>query len=260
MDKIKRITKEELLEIASDKGFEKSLLEKDYLLTELLYLIRDIEGLYFKGGTALNKIFLNHKRLSEDLDFTLTRNVGEVERGIRAKLKGTLFENVTDDKRVEKFTRLVVHYKLFHEDGTIFIDLNERGKLLLKPEKHNLPHFYAGFIPEYEVITLAKKEMLAEKMAAAIGRNRPRDHYDLYNIIEQKLPLDLNLVRKKCEQSGYEFDITKMFNKAKKLHKKWDEDMIPLLSEEISFTKVMIILSKHFNLKGEKEKLRSKNK
>ena len=254
MDKIKRITKEELLEIAVIKGFDISLLEKDYLLTELLYLIKDVKGIYFKGGTALNKIFLNHKRLSEDLDFTLTRNLNDVEKEIKARLKGTIFNHITHDKRVEKFVRLIVHYKLFHEEGTIFIDLNERGKLLLKSEKQNLPHFYKGFIPKYEVTILARKEMFAEKMSATIGRNKPRDHYDLYNIINEKLPLDLNLVKKKCKQSDCEFNIVKMFNKAKKLHNKWDEDMVPLLSEEISFKKVMTTLSKHFNLKEEKQR------
>ena len=253
MDKIKRITKEELIEIAAIKGFDISLLEKDYLLTELLYLIKDVKGIYFKGGTALNKIFLNHKRLSEDLDFTLTRNLNDVEKEIKSKLKGTIFNRITHDKRVEKFVRLIIHYKLFHEEGTIFIDLNERSKLLLKSEKQNLSHFYKEFIPKYEVTILARKEMFAEKMAATIGRNKPRDHYDLYNIIKGKLPLDLNLVKKKCELSNCEFDIVKMFNKAKKLHGKWDEDMIPLLSEEVSFQEVMQTLAKHFNLKEEKE-------
>jgi len=253
MDEIKRITEEELLEIAADKGFLSPLLEKDYLLTELLYLIKDVRGIYFKGGTALNKIFLNHERLSEDLDFTITRSVEDVEKDIKEKLKGTIFDEITHDKRVEKFIRLIVHYKLFHDEGTIFIDLNERGRLLLKSEIHVLPHFYEGFIPRYNVITLAKKEMLAEKMAATIGRNRPRDHFDMYNIIKLKLPLDLEIVKKKCEQSDCEFDIIKMFNRAKKLNKRWNEDMLPLLSKEISFATVMKTLAKHFKLKEEKE-------
>jgi len=74
------ITLNELKVIAGDKNFNIKLIEKDYLLTQLLYLLRDINGIYFKGGTALNKIFLNHARLSEDLDFTTTKKVSEIEK------------------------------------------------------------------------------------------------------------------------------------------------------------------------------------
>lgn len=58
-----------------------------------------------------------------------------MEKDIKNKLKGTIFTKITHDKRVDKFVRLIVHYRLFHEEGTIFIDLNERAKVLLKPQK-----------------------------------------------------------------------------------------------------------------------------
>ena len=96
--------------------------------------------------------------------------------------------------------------------------------------------------------------MMAEKMAAAIGRNRPRDHFDLYKIIRHSFPLDLELVKQKCISSGDEFDIIKMFNKAQLLKKKWDLDIAPLFAEQITFQEVMSTLAKHFNLKAEKER------
>lgn len=46
-----------------------------------------------------------------------------------------MFKKIGHDKRVDKFTRLIVHYKLFHEEGTVLIDLNKRAKLLLNPQK-----------------------------------------------------------------------------------------------------------------------------
>src|SRR3989344_8776811 len=132
------ITLEKLRNITDKTGFNIEMIEKDYLLTKLLYLLKDIDGMYFKGGTALNKIFLNHERLSEDLDFTLTEPISKIEEDIKEKLKGSIFKEITYDKKVDRFTRMVVHYKLFHEKGTIFLDLNERGKLILKPEKHKV--------------------------------------------------------------------------------------------------------------------------
>ena len=63
MDEIKRITEEEFDNVVSLHKFNKKLLLKDYFITIILFLIKDVEGIYFKGGTALNKIFLNHARL-----------------------------------------------------------------------------------------------------------------------------------------------------------------------------------------------------
>ncbi|MEK6915752.1 MAG: nucleotidyl transferase AbiEii/AbiGii toxin family protein [Nanoarchaeota archaeon] len=108
----------------------------------------------------------------------------------------------------------------------------------------------------FAVKTLAKEELIAEKMAAAIGRNKPRDHFDLYNIIHEGIPINLEIVKKKCLSSDHEFSIIKMFNQAKKLKSKWDKDMIPLISEQISFREVMTFLARHFKLKEEKEKLK----
>ncbi len=256
LNMLHKLTQEEFEEVAGNKHFDNRLIEKDYFVTVILYLLKDVKQIYFKGGTALNKIFLGYARLSEDVDFTVTSNVRTVEKEIKHILQESkFFTAITKDKRVDKFTRLIAHYEGFYNtEGTVFIDLNQKASLLLKPEQCNILHFYEENMPSFSFPTLAKKEMLAEKMAATIGRNKPRDHFDLYQIVKKKLPLDLSLVKKKCESSEHEFDIIKMFNRAKKLKNRWDEDMEPLLAEEISFQKVMKTLAEHFKLKREKEK------
>jgi len=153
---------------------------------------------------------------------------------------------------------MIVHYNLEGQKGEIFIDLNKRAGAIHKTEKHKLNHFYDGFIPEFEVNTLSKEEIIAEKMAAAIGRNKPRDHFDVYQIIHAKIPINLELVKKKCHKSGDEFSIIKIFNNVKKLKNRWDEDMTALLAKPVPFQEVMRFLSKHFNLKEEKDKIRNK--
>ena len=201
------ITLNELKIISDKEGFNINLIEKDYLITYLLYLLKDINKIYFKGGTALNKIFLNHARLSEDIDFTLIGSITKTEKEIKQRLTGTIFSRISHDKRVDKFVRLVVHYKLFHDEGTIFIDLNERATLAMPYETHSVHHFYAPFIPEFSVRTLAKEELIAEKVAATIGRNKPRDHYDVYMILKAGIPINMEFVKKKCRASGNEFSI-----------------------------------------------------
>jgi predicted nucleotidyltransferase component of viral defense system len=258
MDETKKISPEKLTAIVAEHGFNPELTLKDYYVTVILYLLKDVEGIYFKGGTAIQKIILDHSRISEDVDFTCTKEISILRKEIEdIIIKSGLFEKVTKDKDVEGFLRLVVHYNKFSgEDDTVFIDLNSRAKLSLPHETHNIKHFYKDEIPEFSVKTLAMEEMIAEKMAATIGRNKPRDHFDLYKIIQKKLPINLNLVKKKCKESGDEFSIIRMFNNAKKLKNRWDEDMIPLIAEEITFQDVIKTLARHFKLKEEKDKLR----
>jgi len=255
MDGIKRISEDKLDEIISKASFIKDRMLKDYYLTVILYLIKDVKGLCFKGGTALQKIFLDYSRLSEDADFTVTRDMRDVSDEVsKILLESDFFFDVTKDKDVDGFLRLVAHYKSFSgQKDKVFIDLNKRASLILKPEIYEIKHFYEGFIPEFSLVTLSKKEMIAEKIAASIGRNRPRDTYDLYKIIKAKLPIDLKLVKKKCKLSNQDFNIIKIFNKARKLKNRWDVDMVPLLSEEISFKKVITTLSKYFKLKEVKD-------
>jgi predicted nucleotidyltransferase component of viral defense system len=256
MAKITPIKRNIIDDVVANTGFDYDLMLKDYYVTILLYLLKDVKGIYFKGGTALNKIFLDYARISEDVDYSVTRDVKEVDEEIKKIVEASpFFHAVTHDKRVNKFTRLIAHYKGFdNEEGTVFIDLNGRAELILKPETHKIPHYYPENIPPFSVTTLAKKEMMGEKMAATIGRNKPRDHFDLYMILKHKHDIDLKIVAKKCVKSGDEFDIVKMFNRAKKLKNRWDQDLGPLLVDRITFQEVMKVLAKHFKLKEEKEK------
>lgn len=262
MDEIKRINDLEFEDILVRTRFNKAKLTKDYFATLLLYVIRNVGGIYFKGGTALQKIFLNHSRLSEDLDFTLTRDVSEVKKEIIKIIEQSgLFEKVTEGKNVEGFLRIVVEYKGFSEEkDSVFIDLNKRATLLLKPEMHKVNHLYLPFIPEFAVKTLAKEEMIAEKLKATITRNKPRDHYDIYMILKNNLPINTELAKKKCREAGEEFSIIKMFNKAQTLKNRWDRDMAFLIAEEVTFQEVIKFLVQHFKLREHKNKAKEEKK
>ncbi len=246
----KEIDEKEMNEIIASTGFDYDLLVKDYYITILLYLMRDIRGIFFKGGTALQKTIFDYSRISEDIDFTLDRDVHSVKEDIINSIKvSKIFGPINKDKDVDEFTRLVVPYNTELSRGSIFIDLNERGKLLLRPDNLKMKHFYPN-IPEFTFPCLDTREMIAEKVAASIGRNKPRDHYDIYQIIRHKLPIDMSIVEEKCRLSGYDPDILDMFKKAKKLHKRWKEDMEPLLVDPISYEEVMRTLSRYF-IKGD---------
>jgi len=247
------ITLDELRIISGRERFGMPIIEKDYLITQLLFLLKDVKGILFKGGTAINKIFLNHTRLSEDLDFTLTRDIKEVETKIKEKLSGTIFDKISLGKDVEGFLRLVVHYKLFHEPGNIFIDLTQRAKPFLKPEKYLIDHFYKDKFPPFYISCLNKEEMFAEKLRATIERCKPRDYLDLYNLIKSGNSINLEITKRKLESTGKKFDIKSVFKNTNKVFRIWKKDLAVITREEISFHKVISFLAKYFKLKEIKD-------
>ena len=130
------ITLEEIRIISGREKFGMQIIEKDYLVTRLLFLLKDIEGIYFKDGTALNKIFLNHSRLSEDIDFTLTRDIKETKEKIREVLdNSSCFLEISEGKNVDGFLRMIVKYKSELGESEIFIDLNKIAGQRLPFEK-----------------------------------------------------------------------------------------------------------------------------
>ena len=80
--------KDEFLKVlentSAQTGFSLWLLEKDYYITLLLSRVNSLsEGLIFKGGTCLSKVYFSYYRLSEDLDFSMRLPAGEVTRAMR---------------------------------------------------------------------------------------------------------------------------------------------------------------------------------
>ncbi len=247
------ITLDELRIISGREKFGMLIIEKDYLVTQLLFLLKDVKGILFKGGTAINKIFLNHTRLSEDLDFTLTRDIEEVKAEIKEKLNGTIFDKLSPEKDVERFLRLAAHYRLFHEPGRIFIDLTARAKPLLKPEKYLVDHFYKDKFPSFYISCLNKEEMFAEKLRATIERYKPRDYLDLYNLIKSGNSINLEIIKRKLESTGKKFDIKAVFKNTNKVFRIWKKDLAAITREEISFQQVISFLAEYFKLKEIKD-------
>jgi predicted nucleotidyltransferase component of viral defense system len=249
------ITKAKLQNIAAEKGFNLIYLEKDYFLTALLYLIKDVGGLYFKGGTALNKIVFNHTRLSEDLDFTCTAKIDKVRKEIEEIIKENLnlFTKIGTDKEVDKFTRLQVYYKsYFGKKEYVNIDLNSHAKIHLKPEKKRVKHFYKE-IPRFEIMMLNKKELLAEKIRSLFQRNQPRDYFDAYQIISSKQKIDSKLVKQKLKEAGLKYDTDKIFKNAKKIYSKWEEEIGSLTNKPVTYKTAITIIAKYFKYKEKKK-------
>lgn len=185
-------------------GFPERLIEKDYVCTVLLEaLTATHDGLVFKGGTCLAKVYADFYRMSEDLDFVIPMPVDAPRsaRSARAKRLKDFVAALPDQfpfvRVVEPLTgannstqyNAVIGYasSLGGRDETIKIEVGLREPLVLPPVDGQAktilldPVSREQLVPVKPVRCISKIEAFAEKFRAALSRREPalRDFFDL---------------------------------------------------------------------------------
>jgi len=190
------ISRQELQKLANSEKVGLGVLEKDYVLTHVLNhisLIDDMAGLFvFKGGTALRKIYFPDWRYSEDLDFTVKRDMTEKElHGCLADLYA-LMQRTTGIKlltltlhKPNGYARLRIQFiGPLAYPGRIFMDLSFDEPVCLEPVKRRLiAHPFN--IDEQSILVYPLEELLAEKIRSLRERGKSRDYYDVWRIIKE---------------------------------------------------------------------------
>lgn len=235
--------KEEFLEVlnraAMGNDFYLPHIEKDYYLTLILSRIHDLsEGLIFKGGTCLNKVYFSYYRLSEDLDFSLQLPASTLTRGIRRKAIQPVKDKIK--KFIEQFgikldeteepgrneSKQYLYYFTYHSvlrpvEEKIKFEIGLRYNPVLKTEKRKVQHHFLHLFTREplfdggEVRCLDLKEVVAEKLRAAATRKviAPRDFYDLDFILRKGFkiadPEVMELFQKKLIEDRADTDLAK---------------------------------------------------
>lgn len=200
------ISKSELQRLANREKVALGTLEKDYVLTEVLKSLSQVstlsELLVFKGGTALRKVYFADWRYSEDLDFTVKRDMKKVE--LRQELDRWY-------RQVEQASQVRLATKMLHKPdgyarvraqfigplsypGMIFMDLSFDEPLCLAPDRRKV--LAAPFSSEgQKLLVYPLEELLAEKMRSLLERGKARDYYDIWRLLkEQHVNLDFKLL------------------------------------------------------------------
>jgi len=188
------------------------VLEQDYIQALFLQkLYQRTENLGFKGGTFLKHAY-GLDRFSEDLDYTAVKddNIISILEDSASKLSDYGIEAEIDDIDEEGSSitcRLRYRGPLYdgseRSKGSIEIDISKRADIILEPEWTRLFFEY----PEISVVNalgLQKKELLAEKLRALSTRDKARDLYDCWYLINQGTDPDPELFRQKMEVIGGE--------------------------------------------------------
>lgn len=223
------------------------MVEQDLIINRALVSlygnqkIRD--SLIFRGGTALNKIYLKPSaRYSEDLDFVQTRGepIGETIDAIRIALNWLSKPNYIPTERSVKLV-----YKYASVNGL---------PMKLKIEINTTEHFQVldinntafGFTSEWfsgESIVAVNQleELMATKIRALYQRRKGRDLFDLWMVFSKDLAnIDetLKIFKKYCDYGQLKIS-KELFLKnleLKRLNKDFQLDMNILLPQGFPYT------------------------
>ena len=246
------IKPQEISKIASREGVRPQQIEKDYIISWVLWglynhgILKD--ALIFKGGTCIKKIFIEDYRYSEDIDFTLDPSLEKTlsdEEIYKAfyEIFGSIKEAANIDLSIPEDSKEV------HESGSIkfFIeysgplggnrdriktDIGKGEKLEFEVLKKPMLNDYSDLEQEAEVtITCySLEEIVIEKMAALMGRTLPRDLYDFEYLTNtegielQDVFIEFQLKAEHKGQDPKEF-VQKVIAKEKIFEKAWEENL-----------------------------------
>ncbi len=236
---------DELKRMAGRLKVPLGILEKDYVVTMLLYSISNfprISDMVFKGGTAIKKIYFPGTRFSEDLDFTCLSDVSKnLLKILRSEIKEALdveFTEARPESSTRKYSRRIsVKYNdLNGHPNSIKIDLSLRERPLGKVQTKPVLHTYT--LEEFCVPSMSIEEIMAEKVRAVMYAGQPRHLYDLWFLLKKNVLLRAPLVKLKIKLYGEEFDIEKLKTSIRGMEKTWLRDLQPLLPVVPSFKTV----------------------
>lgn len=203
------IPKAQILQYSNSYGLQATTAEKDYVLGWLLNSIAnhpEFSKWVFKGGTCLKKCYFETYRFSEDLDFSIPKDLSVDKEIISQYLEGITsnIESQTGisfprkDWKIEEYLnkRNETSYQAkISFDGPlnpkskkslqrIKFDLTQDEVIAGNPVLRDLHHIYSDkAIPPPKVLCYSIDEILSEKTRALVERNgRARDVYDVVNI------------------------------------------------------------------------------
>lgn len=209
----------EIQKIAHKEGVRDQQIEKDYILSWILWGISTHEelrkNLAFKGGTVLKKVYFEEHRFSEDLDFTLLNDdlgnekiledLSEMGENIREEANIPL--DIDDDKTSDqKSLNLFLNYTgpLGGQGKRIKVDISRTEKMEWEPIQ-KAPFQPYSDLKEHSIRCYTMEEVLVEKLRSVMQRMEPRDLYDIWYLLEvRKIDLAFleNEFRSKCEHMG----------------------------------------------------------
>lgn len=263
------IPQSELQKIANKKKVRDKQIEKDYVLSWILYGVSSNsflkKNLVFKGGTALKKFYFQDYRFSEDLDFTLVDskiqseklldNFKQTFQVIKQKSNISL-EIKNDEMNKHGDLRFFIDYIGPLQAGLgsrdVKVDITYNEVLINKTLMGTMFREYTDLEQiSVELPVYPLEEIFIEKLCALIDRTQPRDFYDLWYLLENT-DLDIkenwaDFLQKANSKQITNPDISQtLTNKEKTFERMWNQSLAHQIQDLPYFEEVMRSMKRYF--------------
>jgi predicted nucleotidyltransferase component of viral defense system len=166
-----------------------------HLFLSHLYGLPESDHLAFKGGTALHLLY-GSPRFSEDLDFTGHLKPFHLASLLAKTADRVAKEHLSFETLEAKATSggflALYHCQVYEETVRLELNVSLRNRAASEAILVTSP-----LIPSYQCMRLPVKEMVAEKLQALLFRKKPRDFFDLYFLLRQRLGIAAIIPQKK---------------------------------------------------------------
>lgn len=231
------MNREDLKDYLGTTAFSLGHVEKDYLQHIALGALsrKWSAHLVFKGGTALQKTGLI-TRFSEDLDFTEEKDISP-DKPADTVVKAIESYNYPvevdrfSDKDITAGFRIKVQGPLFRNDRgvcSIRFEVSRRENVIKEPTVEEIDPPYKDVLP-YVINVMNRDEITAEKVRAVLTRDKVRDVYDIYKLIEYGAIFETDMINKKLEYYDMKFDVPEFIQRCKILSDRWSKDLRSLM-------------------------------
>jgi predicted nucleotidyltransferase component of viral defense system len=228
----------EIKEIARRSSVPPSTIERDYAQNWLLAYL-DTREMVFKGGTCIRKVFIENYRFSDDLDFTLTKNLDLdalqnliTESITRTREEcGIQFEEDIDIINTKSGFRAITKFRIINRSTlapiTIKLDITEpKNEMILLPtEKMPIYHHFSDSL-DASTTSYSLEEIMAEKIRSLFQRTRSRDLYDidqLSDVVDRERVK--SIIRNKCKCKNVTLSISPLVEKQRSFAASWNASL-----------------------------------
>jgi len=230
------LTKDELAKLAKARGVRLWQEEKRYAQALVMYSLRNWP-IAMKGGTYL-WFFHGLNRFSDDLDFTQLEPFEESAEDLRLALELFGVKNsvkVLKDDDYVLMLRISMRGPLYTSEKDLChvrVEISRRERAALKTISVKLDEPYYG-VPIVFLRGMDLREVLAEKIRAAVVRGNARDLYDAWFLIKRGISIDRSLLAQKLMFYGIEMDISSIISRLEELETRWVSELRPVVFGEV---------------------------
>jgi len=222
-------------------------IEQDLIISRALVdLYNDShikEALVFRGGTALNKLFIQPPaRYSEDIDFVQKNSdpIGHTIDAIRELLKPWLGDPKW--KLTQRSAKLIYQYETINKmPAKLKIEINITEHFQVLPLK-TIPFVVKSdwFSGAADIITYEIDELMATKLRALYQRRKGRDLFDVWYVAAHgliQLERVFDIFREYCAYNNMKISREEFLKnlELKKNHRDFNLDMSVLLPSKLNW-------------------------